>query len=127
MGTLTSIIGTAVALQRIWTSVPLSVADESWLRHVFFAHPGVIAFLFMDGVILIAAATLCIIQITQIARNLTTNEIANAVRYGYLRGPDGRFRNPYNHGCRKNCSDFLINGYTNDDEIAWPPLQRAAR
>lgn len=62
----------------------------------------------------------------KIARNLTTNEMANAVRYGYLRGPDGRFRNPYNHGCRKNCSDFLINGYTNDDEIAWPPLQHAA-
>ncbi|KAG5625329.1 hypothetical protein H5410_010547 [Solanum commersonii] len=157
MGSLTSIIGAAVALQNswnrlplagIWTSVPLLVADESWLHHVFFAYPGVIAFLFMDGVILIASVTLCVIQISQfltylkqvptslmhwcwiwnlwIARNLTTNEMANAVRYGYLRGPDGRFRNPYNHGCRKNCSDFLINGYTNDDEIAWPPLQHVA-
>lgn len=126
MGSLTSIIGAAIALQRIWTSVPLLVADESWLHHVFFAYPGIIAFLFMDGVILIASVTLCVIQISQIARNLTTNEMANAVRYGYLRGPDGRFRNPYNHGCRKNCSDFLINGYTNDDEIAWPPLQHAA-
>ncbi|EPS69086.1 palmitoyl transferase [Genlisea aurea] len=57
-----------------------------------------------------------------IARNITTNEVANSIRYGYLRGPDGRFRNPYNHGWRKNCTDFLINGHTNDDEIAWPPL-----
>ncbi|CAL5379305.1 unnamed protein product [Camellia sinensis] len=63
----------------------------------------------------------------KIARNLTTNEAINSVRYAYLRNPDGRFRNPYNHGCRKNCSDFLIQGYTNDDEIAWPPLQEVAR
>ncbi|XP_016486204.1 putative protein S-acyltransferase 23 isoform X2 [Nicotiana tabacum] len=127
MGSLTSIIGAAVAVQRIWTSVPSLVDDESWLHHVVFAYPGVITFLFMDGVILIAAVTLCVVQISQIARNITTNEMANAIRYGYLRGPDGRFRNPYNHGCRKNCSDFLINGYTNDDEIAWPPLQHVAR
>jgi len=62
----------------------------------------------------------------QIARNVTTNELANSSRYDYLRGPDGRFRNPYNHGCRKNCADFLSLGYTNDDEIAWPPLQQVA-
>lgn len=62
----------------------------------------------------------------KIARNITTNELANAIRYGYLRGPNGRFRNPYNHGCRKNCSDFLIHGYTNDEEIAWPPLQQVS-
>ncbi|XP_019234461.1 PREDICTED: probable protein S-acyltransferase 23 isoform X2 [Nicotiana attenuata] len=127
MGSLTSIIGAAVAVERIWTSVPSMVDGGSWLHHVVFAYPGVIAFLFMDGVILIAAVTLCVVQISQIARNITTNEMANAIRYGYLRGPDGRFRNPYNHGCRKNCSDFLINGYTNDDEIAWPPLQHVAR
>lgn len=46
--------------------MPLLVADESWLHHVFFAYPGVIAFLFMDGVILIAAVTLCVIQISQV-------------------------------------------------------------
>lgn len=64
--------------------------------------------------------------VIQIARNITTNESVNVIRYGYLHGTDGRFRNPYNHGCQKNCSDFLIHGYTNDDEIAWPPLQQVA-
>ncbi|KAG1327099.1 Protein S-acyltransferase 24 [Cocos nucifera] len=49
-----------------------------------------------------------------ISRNITTNEMANAVRYGYLRGPGGWFRNPYDHGIRKNCSDFLLNGYNED-------------
>ncbi|KAG2410029.1 protein S-acyltransferase [Vigna angularis] len=62
----------------------------------------------------------------KIARNVTTNELANSSRYDYLRGPDGRFRNPYNHGCWKNCADFLSLGYTNDDEIAWPRLQQVA-
>lgn len=67
-----------------------------------------------------------LMSLKQIARNITTNELANAIRYGYLRGPDGRFRNPYNHGCRKNCADFFIKGFTDDDEIAWPPLQQVA-
>lgn len=52
----------------------------------------------------------------QISRNITTNEMANAMRYSYLRGPGGRFRNPYDRGLRKNCSDFLINGYNEDEE-----------
>lgn len=62
----------------------------------------------------------------QIARNVTTNELANSLRYDYLRGPDGRFRNPYNHGWWKNCVDFLFLGHTDDDDIAWPPLQQVA-
>jgi palmitoyltransferase len=42
--------------------------------------------------------------------------MANVLRYSYLRGPGGRFRNPFDHGCKKNCSDFLINGYNEDVE-----------
>ena len=52
----------------------------------------------------------------QISRNITTNEMTNVMRYSYLKGPGGRFRNPYDHGCKKNCSDFLINGYNEDTE-----------
>ncbi|XP_057788022.1 probable protein S-acyltransferase 23 [Salvia miltiorrhiza] len=126
-GTITATIGAAVALQRIWTSVLPVPTGESWTHFVLFNYPGLIAFLVMDAAIFIASATLLSMQATQIARNITTNEVANAIRYGYLRGPDGRFRNPYNHGCWKNCSDFVVHGYTDDDEIAWPPLQRVAR
>lgn len=53
----------------------------------------------------------------QIARNITTNEMSNAMRYSYLRGPGGRFQNPYDHGIRKNCSDFLFKGYNEDVEL----------
>lgn len=52
----------------------------------------------------------------QISRNITTNEVANSMRYAYLKGAGGRFRNPYDLGVKKNCSDFLIYGYVEDPE-----------
>ncbi|GKV23802.1 hypothetical protein SLEP1_g33496 [Rubroshorea leprosula] len=122
MGTLTAFVGAAVAVQRIWM-IPALPPAESWVHHVMVQHPGIVVFLVLDLIILVGAATLTTSQAYQIARNITTNELSNARRYQYLRGPDGRFHNPYNHGWRKNCADFLIHGYTNDDEIAWPPLQ----
>ncbi|PSS29241.1 Protein like [Actinidia chinensis var. chinensis] len=125
MGSLGSFLGAVVAVQRICTAV--SPAAETWTHFVFFQHPGAVAFLVMDAIILIAASSLMTVQATQIARNITTNEAVNAVRYGYLRTPEGRFHNPYNHGCRKNCADFLIHGYTDDNEIAWHSLQEVAR
>lgn len=60
----------------------------------------------------------------QIARNITTNELTNAMRYSYLKGPDGRFHNPYDNGCRKNCSDFFIQGYNEDADLPWQPSQQ---
>ena len=47
--------------------------------------------------------------------------MANAMRYSYLRGAGGRFRNPFDHGIKKNCSDFLINGYNEDVECIEEP------
>lgn len=60
----------------------------------------------------------------QISRNITTNEMANAMRYGYLKGADGRFRNPYDSGCCKNCVNFLFVGYNEDIEVPWEPVQQ---
>ncbi|KAG5038312.1 putative protein S-acyltransferase 23 [Glycine max] len=126
LGTLTSSLSGAVAVQRIWTSTPALLAGETWIHYALVKHPGLVVFLVMDAVVFFAATTLTLTQASMIARNVTTNELANSSRYDYLRGPDGRFRNPYNHGCWKNCADFLFLGYTNDDEIAWPPLQQVA-
>lgn len=126
MGTLTSFISAAVAFQRIWTAIPALSAEETWIHYVIVNHPGIVAFFLGDIMVFIVVTTLTTAQASQIARNITTNELANAVRYGYLRGPDGRFRNPYNHGCRKNCADFIVRGYTDDEEIAWPPLHQVA-
>ena len=67
-----------------------------------------------------------VISSLQVAQNITTNELTNAVRYSYLKGPDGHFHNPYDHGCRKNCSDFLIKGYQEDVEVMVLPQQNSS-
>lgn len=126
LATSSSFLAAIIAVQRVWTAAQSLHIEESWIRYVVVHHPGVVAFLVLDVIVFIAATTLTTAQASQIARNITTNEFANAIRYGYLRGPDGHFRNPYNHGCRKNCADFLVQGYTDDNEIAWPPLQQVA-
>ena len=124
LGTMTSSVSAAVAVHRVWTSIPAMPVGETWVHQVLVNHPGLVAFLVMDAVVFIATSTLTITQASMIARNVTTNEVANSSRYEYLRGPDGRFRNPYNHGWWKNCVDFLFLGNTHDDDIAWPPLQQ---
>ncbi|CAN0920902.1 Probable protein S-acyltransferase 23 [Linum grandiflorum] len=125
MGFLTSLVGGTTALYRIWTVPPQFLQVETnWFRFIVFQHPGIVAFFILDSFIFLAAITLTIAQGWQISRNITTNELANAKRYGYMQGPDGKFRNPYNHGCRKNCVDFFINGYMDDNPIALPPLEQ---
>ncbi|CAM8932493.1 unnamed protein product [Rhodiola kirilowii] len=123
----TALISGIIAVQRIWTAKTILLYDEEWIHHVTTQHPGFICFLVVDAIILMAASALSITQAYQIARNITTNEMANAVRYGYLRGPDGKFRNPYNHGLQKNCTEFFIKGYTTDDEVLWLPLQHISQ
>ncbi|MQL94559.1 hypothetical protein Taro_027210 [Colocasia esculenta] len=125
LGTLTTFLGAAVAAQRMWTGSPEPPFTRSWTHYMFTEHPGAVVFLVVDILIFSGAIALTIAQTSQIAQNITTNELANASRYAYLRGPDGRVRNPYNHGCRKNCTEFLIHGYIKDEEVAWPSLQQA--
>ncbi|XP_074328124.1 putative protein S-acyltransferase 23 isoform X2 [Apium graveolens] len=120
MGTSIAFLGAAVGFYRLWTSVPGLQADETWIYHVVVQHPGAVVFMFFDTTILISCFILLTAQLYQISRNITTNELSNRLRYRYLQGPDGRFHNPYDRGLLKNCSDFLIRGYT-DDVIAHPP------
>ncbi|PKA46899.1 putative S-acyltransferase [Apostasia shenzhenica] len=127
LGSLTSFLGAVVTIYRMWTVSPVKPSSQRWFHHMLIVHPGAVAFVVMDSILLAGTLALTIAQASQIARNITTNEVANSGRYSYLRGPEGRFRNPYNHGCKKNCTDFLIQGYSNDDEIAWPSLQNAPR
>ncbi|ESQ51112.1 hypothetical protein EUTSA_v10022988mg [Eutrema salsugineum] len=117
MGALTSFVGGTTAVQRMWRSISQIHPRESWIQHVVIEHPGAAVFLFFDLLIFIATMTLTISQAYMIARNITTNELWNSKRFSYLRGPDGRFYNPYNHGWRRNCTDFLVHGYTRDDEF----------
>ncbi|RLN08898.1 protein S-acyltransferase 24-like [Panicum miliaceum] len=96
---------------------PASPASFSgWLGYTAINHSWVVSFVIMDFLLFFGVIALTVIQASQISRNITTNEMANAMRYSYLRGPGGRFRNPYDHGVRKNCSDFFLKGYNEDIE-----------
>nr|XP_029121947.1 protein S-acyltransferase 24 isoform X2 [Elaeis guineensis] len=106
----------AVTIIRIAKDPTAPTSFGAWLSHSATHHPGAISFLLMEFFLFFGVAVLTVVQASQISRNITTNEMANAMRYSYLRGPAGRFRNPYDHGIRKNCSDFLINGYNEDVE-----------
>ncbi|XP_051203261.1 protein S-acyltransferase 24 [Lolium perenne] len=109
------ITGSAAIIRTVRdTASPASFGD--WLGYSVVYHTGAVAFFMMDLFIFFGVACLAVVQASQIARNITTNEMANSMRYSYLRGPGGRFRNPFDHGVRKNCSDFLLNGYHEDVE-----------
>ncbi|KAI5679630.1 hypothetical protein M9H77_00857 [Catharanthus roseus] len=107
----------AVALTRVLSDPLAPSSFGAWLNHAGTEHVGAISFLLADFFLFSGVAVLTVVQASQIARNITTNEVANMLRYSYLRGPGGRFRNPYDHGCKKNCSDFLIRGYNVDIEV----------
>ncbi|KAG8367479.1 hypothetical protein BUALT_Bualt16G0076300 [Buddleja alternifolia] len=108
----------AVALTRLLTDPNAPSTFVAWLSHAANQHIGALSFLVAECFLLPGVAVLTCVQASQIARNITTNEMANIMRYSYLKGPGGRFRNPYDHGCKKNCTDFLINGYNEDVEYA---------
>nr|GLL20374.1 protein S-acyltransferase 24-like [Ipomoea trifida]GMC58583.1 protein S-acyltransferase 24 [Ipomoea batatas] len=115
---LAMLITGGVTLTRVLTDPLAPSSFGAWLNHAGTQHIGAIIFLLADFFLFSGVTVLTVTQASQISRNITTNEMANALRYNYLRGPGGRFRNPYDHGCKKNCSDFLINGYNEDIECS---------
>ncbi|CAL8466966.1 g6502 [Coccomyxa elongata] len=64
-------------------------------------------FLVVDVFLGLSVGALSVTQAMQIAKNTTTNEMANWTRYKYLHGDDGTFRNPFNRGCWQNCSEAM--------------------
>ncbi|KAE9601770.1 putative protein S-acyltransferase [Lupinus albus] len=105
-----------VSLTRLLTDPLAPSSFGAWIQYIGKDHVGAVSFLIADFFLFFGVFALTVVQASQIARNIMTNEMANAMRYSYLRGPGGRFRNPYDHGIKKNCSDFLINGYNEDVE-----------
>jgi palmitoyltransferase len=57
-----------------------------------------IIFVVVDAFVGIGVAALAVAQASQVARNVTTNELANWHRYKYLQTSDGQFHNPFNRG-----------------------------
>ncbi|KAF8393113.1 hypothetical protein HHK36_021354 [Tetracentron sinense] len=115
------LITSAVTSIRLLTDPTAPSTFGAWISHAGTHHTGAVSFLIVMFFLFFGVAVLTVVQASQISRNITTNEMANVMRYSYLRGPGGRFRNPYDHGIRKNCSDFLINGYNEDVECIEDP------
>nr|GFA52976.1 protein S-acyltransferase 24 [Tanacetum cinerariifolium] len=84
-----AITGT-VALTRIVTDPLAPSSFGAWLHHVGNQHLGVLLFIISDFSLFMGVAALTFMQISQVGRNITTNEMANMMRYNYLRGPGGR-------------------------------------
>lgn len=124
---MVAMVGTfLVALHRLMMDESAPGYLGPWLKHVAIRHGGSLAFLLGDGFMLLSVFTLCSLQALQIARNITTNEMANVNRYQYLKGPDGRFFNPYDRGYVRNCTDFLLHGASEDEAATWRPAAKRA-
>jgi hypothetical protein len=50
----------------IWTSIPALPAGETWIHHVLVRHPGLVAFLVMDAVVVVATTTLTVTQASMV-------------------------------------------------------------
>nr|KJB53968.1 hypothetical protein B456_009G014100 [Gossypium raimondii] len=105
-----------VTITRILTDPMAPSSFLQWMNHAGIHHISAISFLIMDFLLFFGVASLTAVQASQISQNITTNEMANVMRYSYLRGAGGLFKNPYDHGCCKNCTDFLFKGYNEDVE-----------
>lgn len=60
-------------------------------------------FLILGAFVSISVGVLAVAQASQVARNVTTNELANWHRYSYLQDSAGAFFNPFNRGFKANC------------------------
>jgi len=71
---------------------------QVWYYKFSFIHTGI--FLLLDTYV-------CIGQVAQATKNLTTNERMNLDRYDYLKDAAGSYYNPFSRGWKMNVLEFL--------------------
>lgn len=62
-------------------------------------------------------------QANQVSRNVTTNELANWRRYKYLQTVNGQFKNPFDHGWKRNLQEAFRPETTPCAPYYLPPSQ----
>ena len=88
----------------------------------------IVGFLVMDASLSISVLTLLAAQINSVARNMTTNEMANYHRYTYLAQDSlGRVFNPFDKGCRHNCLEVMYPSKGIGPEVLDEDSQRKLR
>ncbi|GMF33741.1 unnamed protein product [Phytophthora fragariaefolia] len=60
--------------------------------------------------------TLLAIQLRNVSRNLTTNEVFNKDKYPYLKTPMDEFYNPFDRGCAHNFAEVCRGEISNNEE-----------
>ncbi|QDZ25502.1 S-acyltransferase [Chloropicon primus] len=89
-------------------SVSMAIYKLSQLEHASPNTGYVVGFLVMDVSLTISVLTLLSAQINSIAKNMTTNEMANIHRYNYIAMDSyGRVFNPFDKGCNENCFEVF--------------------
>ena len=72
---------------------------------------GITCFAALDALTLLPVLMLTVAQISQVAQNVTTNELSNVHRYSYLKSADGSFSNPFDRGSyARNLRAFFLAG-----------------
>ncbi|KAG7385676.1 hypothetical protein PHYBOEH_008957 [Phytophthora boehmeriae] len=74
------------------------------------------ALLLCSTVFGLPTATLLMLQLRNVSRNLTTNEVFNKDKYPYLKTPLDEFYNPFDRGCANNFADVCRGEVPTEDE-----------
>ncbi|KAL6749488.1 ankyrin repeat-containing domain protein [Haematococcus lacustris] len=101
-GLATSAIITCIIIHAHAASETWDTSRMAWM----------VAFVVADLFVGVSVAALAVAQASQIARNVTTNELANWHRYKYLQTADGSFHNPFSKGIWANCAEAFNPGTT---------------
>ena len=80
--------------------------------HTFGDGIGIIVFLVMNVLLMLSTCVLCVTQLNMVASNITTNESINMGRYKHFRGADGRIKNHFDLGRKRNLVDFFTKPIT---------------
>lgn len=85
--------------------------------------------LLLFGSLLFGAPTLglLVLQLRNVASNLTTNEMFNKDKYPYLRTPMDEFHNPYDRGCWGNFAEVCAKHNTEANAVLVDPRAEPAR
>ncbi|GJN38936.1 hypothetical protein PR202_gb28018 [Eleusine coracana subsp. coracana] len=77
---LAMIITGSAAIIRVVTDPASPSSFGAWVRYSAVHHTGAVSFVAMDLFLFFGVAVLTIVQASQIAKNITTNEVANSMR-----------------------------------------------
>ena len=102
------LLESAALLLSVGAGFARALGSHMELARIIAVSPSLVVFIAVDLAVALPVIALTVAQLTQVARNVTTNELANAHRYSYLRSRDGGFTNPFDRGWKRNLRAFFF-------------------